>query len=179
MAGWHSCHILHSDTSASLFHAYRTLWHLHILVTQYNLFKMSKLLIHLQPYSTLLWKMTYSHDVNIWVPYSACHTHHFCLLYCWWAFRLFQDKSAGEHISVGYRRIRGLLTWLSGQESTCQCRRYRFDPWVGKILWRRKWQPTPLFLPGKSHGQRSLVGYNPEGCKDLDMTEATECAACT
>ena len=36
-----------------------------------------------------------------------------------------------------------------------------FDPWIGKIAWRRKWQPTPIFLPGKSHGQRSLAGYNP------------------
>ena len=38
-----------------------------------------------------------------------------------------------------------------------------FDPWVGKIPWRRKWQPTPVFLPGKSHGQRGLVGYSPWG----------------
>ena len=38
-------------------------------------------------------------------------------------------------------------------------------------LWRRKWQPTPVFLPGKSHGQRSLVGYSPQGCKESDMTE--------
>ena len=42
-------------------------------------------------------------------------------------------------------------------------RRCRFDPWVGKILWRRKWQSTPVFLPGKSHRQRSLAGYDPEG----------------
>ena len=48
--------------------------------------------------------------------------------------------------------------WLSGKESACQCRRCRFDPWVGKISWRRKWQPTPVFLPGKSQGQRSLAG---------------------
>ena len=47
----------------------------------------------------------------------------------------------------------------------------RFDPWIGKIPWRREWQPTPVFLPGESHGQRSLVGYNPWGCKELDMTE--------
>ena len=44
------------------------------------------------------------------------------------------------------------------------------DPWAGKIPWRRKWQPTPVFLPGKFHGQRSLVGYSPRGCKKLDMT---------
>ena len=49
-----------------------------------------------------------------------------------------------------------------------------FDPWVGKIPWRRKWQPTPGFLPGKSHGQRSLAGYSPWGLKESGTTEATE-----
>ena len=43
--------------------------------------------------------------------------------------------------------------------------RLRFNPWVGKVPWRRKWQPTLVFLPGKSHEQRSLVGYSPWGCK--------------
>ena len=47
----------------------------------------------------------------------------------------------------------------------------RFDPWVGKIPWRRKWQPTPVLLPGKSHEQRSLVGYSPWGRKESDTTE--------
>ena len=49
------------------------------------------------------------------------------------------------------------------KESACQCRRYGFDPWVGKILWRRKWQLTPVFLLGKFQGQRSLAGYSPWG----------------
>ena len=49
--------------------------------------------------------------------------------------------------------------------------RLRFNPWVGKIPWRRAWQPTPVFLPGESHGQRSLVGYSPWGCKESDTTE--------
>ena len=44
-----------------------------------------------------------------------------------------------------------------------QCRRLGFSPWVGKITWRNKWQPTPVFLPGKSHGQKSLVGCSPWG----------------
>ena len=61
----------------------------------------------------------------------------------------------------------------SGKESACQCRRPGFNPWVRKIPWRRTWQPTPLFWPGKSHGQRSLVGYSPWGCKELDTAEAT------
>ena len=59
-------------------------------------------------------------------------------------------------------------------EPTYQCRRhkrYGFHPWVEKILWRRKWQLTPLFLPGESHGQRSLVGCNPQGHTESDMTE--------
>ena len=52
-----------------------------------------------------------------------------------------------------------------------QCRRPGFDPWVGKIPWRRKWQPTPIFLPGKSHGRRSLVGYCPWSWTESDMAE--------
>ena len=50
-------------------------------------------------------------------------------------------------------------------------RRHRFNPWVEKIPLRRKWRPTPVFLPGKSHGQRSLAGHSPWGYKQLDMTE--------
>ena len=59
--------------------------------------------------------------------------------------------------------IKELPWWLSGKELTCQCRRCGFDPWVGNILWGRKWQLTPIFLPGKSHGQRSLAGYSSRG----------------
>ena len=47
----------------------------------------------------------------------------------------------------------------------------RFNPWVGKVPWRREWQPTPVFLPGKSHGQRSLAGCRPLGRKESDTTE--------
>ena len=52
-----------------------------------------------------------------------------------------------------------------------QCRRLRFDPWVGKIPWKGKWQPTPVFLPEESHGQNSLAGYSPWGRKELEVTE--------
>ena len=62
--------------------------------------------------------------------------------------------------------------WTQVFHSVClQCGRPRFDPWVGKIPWRRKWQPTPVFLPGESHGRRSLVGYSPQGGKESDTTE--------
>ena len=76
---------------------------------------------------------------------------------------------------------RFFITWvlLAGQESTYQCRRHRrvrFDPWVGKIQWRRQWQLTPgntsgkYFLAEKSHGQRSLVGYSSKGRKESATT---------
>ena len=70
--------------------------------------------------------------------------------------------------------VNWLPTWLSGKESTCQCRRckrFGFDSSVRKIPWSRKWQPTPVFLSGKFRGQRSLVGYSPWGPKESDMTE--------
>ena len=54
--------------------------------------------------------------------------------------------------------------WSIAKELTCQYRkrkRHRFDPWVRKMLWSRKWQPTPVFLAGESHRQRSLAGYGP------------------
>ena len=64
----------------------------------------------------------------------------------------------------------------SGKEPTCKCRRHKthgFSPWVGKIPQRRAWQPTPVFLPGESHGQRSLVGYSPWGRKRVRHNLAT------
>ena len=73
-------------------------------------------------------------------------------------------------------RVRGFTGSTSGKEPACQYRRHKrhgFDPWVEKIPWRRARQPTPVFLPGKPNGQRSLVGYNLWGCKELDTTEAT------
>ena len=69
---------------------------------------------------------------------------------------------------------RGFPGGASGKESLCQCRSHRrhgFHPWVGNIPWRRKWQPTPVLLPGKSHGQRSLGGRSPQGCKELETSE--------
>ena len=67
-----------------------------------------------------------------------------------------------------------LPRWLSGKESACKsrrCRQHGLDPWVRKIPWRRTWQPTPVFLPGESHGQRSLAGYSPRGGIESDTTE--------
>ena len=57
-----------------------------------------------------------------------------------------------------YTQMLELPRWLSGKESASKYRRCDFNPWIRTISWRRKWQPTPIFLPGKSHGQRSLSG---------------------
>ena len=64
----------------------------------------------------------------------------------------------------------------NGKEAAYQCKREKrdsFDPWVEEIPWRRKWQLTPVFLPRESHGERSLEGYSPWGCRELDMTKVT------
>ena len=63
----------------------------------------------------------------------------------------------------------------SGKEHSCQCRRLKrgeFDPWIRRISWRRKWQPTPVLLPDKSHGERRLMGYSPWGCTEPDTAGA-------
>ena len=61
--------------------------------------------------------------------------------------------------------------WHRWQRICPQSRRFRFDPWVRKMPWRKEWLPTLIFLPRESHGQRSLVGYSPWGRKELDITE--------
>ena len=69
----------------------------------------------------------------------------------------------------------GLPRWLSSEEFACWCRRCRrcgLDPWVRKIPWSKKWQSTPVFLPGKFHGQRGAWrAYSPWGCQESGMTE--------
>ena len=71
----------------------------------------------------------------------------------------------GPQVALG---VKNLLA------NTRDVKRHGFDPWVGKILWTRKWQSTPVFLSGESHGQRSLAGYRPLGHKESGMTEVTE-----
>ena len=65
----------------------------------------------------------------------------------------------------------GLPWWLKWRRILLQRWRPGFDPWLGKIPWRKAWQTTPVFLPGEFHGQRSLVSYSPRGLKGSDMTE--------
>ena len=82
------------------------------------------------------------------------------------------DFVPGDHLIKGYLLGPfGLPWWLRWKRIHLQCRRPGFDPWVGKIPCRRK--PTSVFLPGESHGQRSLAGYSPRGRKEWDVTEVT------
>ena len=70
----------------------------------------------------------------------------------------------------------GLPSWHSGRETACQCRRWkrsRFNPLVGKTLWKKKCQPISVFTPEKSHRQRNLLCYSPWGCKKSDITDHT------
>ena len=70
-------------------------------------------------------------------------------------------------------------SWWLRQERIClQCRKPRFNPWVGKIPWKGVEQPPPVFLPGESHGQSSLSGYNPWNRKELDTTEQFSLSLC-
>ena len=75
-----------------------------------------------------------------------------------------------SQIGIVLTKIR-LPWWLRWQSICLRCGRPRFDPWVGKSPWRRKWQPAPVLLPGKSHGRGSIVGYSPQGRKESNTTE--------
>ena len=77
-------------------------------------------------------------------------------------------KGGSSHLPVQWQLLKStrLPQGLRDRESVCQCKRCRLDPWVGKIRWRRKWQPTPVFLPGESHGWKILAGYSPWDCKE-------------
>ena len=72
-----------------------------------------------------------------------------------------------------YLFILGFPGDASDKEAACRCKRCRFYPWVRKISWRKAWQSPPVFLPGESHGQRSLMDYCPYGHNESDTTEAT------
>ena len=87
------------------------------------------------------------------------------------AWILFADQEAQQDFSLKSRSYRGFPWWLRWLRLRLQCGRSGFDPWVGKIPWRREQQPTPVFLPGEFHGQRRLAGYSPWGHKESDTTE--------
>ena len=64
-----------------------------------------------------------------------------------------------------------IILWLPGKKSSCHCRRFKFDPWIRKIPWKRKCPPIPVFLSGKFHGQRNLAGYSSWDYKESETSE--------
>ena len=89
-----------------------------------------------------------------------------------WLMTMVTQERGGK--AKMWTQVFWLLSGTSGKEPACQCKRHKDAgsiPDSGRTPWRRKQQPTPVFLPGESHGQRSLVDYSPWGCKELDMTE--------
>ena len=81
-----------------------------------------------------------------------------------------QEDPLEEGMAI-HSSILGIFLWC---RIHLQCRTPEFDPWVGKIPWRRKWLPTSLFIPGEFHGQKGLMVYSPWGCKESDATECRE-----
>ena len=69
----------------------------------------------------------------------------------------------GSMLNIGLKGVTGFPGGSDGKQASCNADKPGFDPWVEKILWRREWLPTPVFLPGEFHGQRSLAGYIPWG----------------
>ena len=119
-------------------------------------------------YYCLQWDVCSNKALPMYFDYIDCF-----LIDCWEFLIYSECKTLIWHVICKYQVIPG---GASGKESACQCRRHRrhgFHPWVRKILWSRKWKLIPVFLPWKFHGQRSLLGYSPWGCKELDMTEHT------
>ena len=82
--------------------------------------------------------------------------------------RTINSSWASQVVLVVKNLIASAVVKISSRPERCG-----FDPWIGKVPWRRKWQPAPVFFPGKSHGQRSQAGYSPWGREESDMTEHT------
>ena len=111
--------------------------------------------------------------VAYWAPTNLGSSSFSVLSFCF--FILFMGFSRQEYWSdllflSPVNHVLGLHWWLRWQSICLQCGRPGFDLWVRKIPWRRKWQPTPVFLPREPHGRRSLVGYSPWGRKESDTT---------
>ena len=82
-----------------------------------------------------------------------------------------ESPGAAMNIQSSQKINTSFSSGSDGKASCLQCGRPGFNPWIRKIPWRRKWQPTPALLPGKSHGQRSVVDYSSRGRKESDTTE--------
>ena len=126
---------------------------------------------------TTMWQEdTCYQNVTHRLEVSKCCWKNSANSFAWWRVtaNLYTVKKNTPPHTHPIRIVMGFLGSTSGKIAACQCGRcksLRFDPWVRKILWRRKWQPALVFLPGKFHGQRSLLGYSPWGHKESDIIE--------
>ena len=108
--------------------------------------------------------------------HTHTHTHTHTIIIHWSPPRVLFSYFSHYHpfsISAGNALCLSDPNGLVGKDSACSAgdTGHGFNPWIRKIAWRRNWQPTPVFLPEKSHGQRSLTGYSPICGKELDATE--------
>ena len=124
--------------------------------------------------NTQLWSF------HLWIghilPYHAITCHLLCHGYS--VFQILRCILKWYWATINARVFTG---GASGKEPACQCRRHErlmFNPWVGKIPWSRKWQPTPVLLPGESHGQRSLAGCGPWDHKSQILLKQLSTAQC-
>ena len=120
-------------------------------------------------------QVSISHPIKCYfrVPYLRRWSHKIFFFFLRFYFLLSLIPKARFALNAELQQL-GFLRRLSGKECTWQCRRHRkqsFSPWVWKSPYSRKWQPAPVFLPGKPHAQRSKAGYSPQGCRETDMTE--------
>ena len=122
--------------------------------------RIAEIIDNFETFSPELRKSQKVYENSIWDTVSS--EHFLFLIFC-----------PGSHIFPLLMFLPWLSRWLTGKEFAFWFRRPGFNSWVRKIPWRRKWQPTPIFLPWKSNGQRSVVGYSPWGRKELDTTEHT------
>ena len=131
---------------------------------------MASILKMIQPWQARLWLSQdgreKSQDVFVGLVWGCFFFLISLYLQIWGKVRYFYSEKANNRCTQLWASL------LAQTVKIClQCRRPRFVPWVRKTPWRRAWQPTPVFLPGESHGQRSLVGYRPWSCKESDSTK--------
>ena len=115
--------------------------------------------------------ITISSFLILFLSFPSPSTFYSCLFF---SVFLLSVLSCISQITIENYVPGGFPRWPSDKESASQWRRPKrceFSPWAGKIPWRRKWQPTPVFLSGKSHGWRNLVGYTLHGVAESDTTE--------
>ena len=127
---------------------------------------------------TVSWAVVLSKSPNKTETHSSHIVHfYFSQQFRYCSFHLEQEENEAVRLTCSgleNQSIAELPWWLSGKESACQCRTHGFEPWVWKIFWRKKWQPTPVFLSGKSQGQRSLAGYSPWGRRRVRLDLVTK-----